>query len=251
MVELERGEGALICIPTYNERENISEIVPAILSEVEAANILVIDDSSPDGTGEIAARMAEDEPRLHVMHRTEKAGLGKAYLAGFAWGLERGYQVIVEFDADFSHQPSYLPEMFARLSRVDVVVGSRRVKGGGVENWGIHRRVLSFGGSLYARLALGVSVRDLTGGFNGFHRAVLEAIDFESIESTGYAFQIEIKYRCIQAGFRLEEMPIVFPDRTRGESKMSANIMGEAMKQVWRLRLSGWRPSDPCARDRQ
>lgn len=251
MADFKRGRGALICIPTYNERENISDIIPAIFSEVSAVNVLVIDDNSPDGTGEIVRRMADGDPRLHVLHRTKKAGLGKAYLAGFSWGLEKGYQIIVEFDADFSHRPSYLPEMFERLSHVDAVVGSRRIKGGGVENWGIHRRLLSYGGSLYARTVLGVPVRDLTGGFNGFHRSVLEGIEYKSIESTGYAFQIEIKYRCIKAGFRLEEMPIVFPDRTRGESKMSASIMGEAMKQVLRLKLNNWQPSDSCGRDRR
>jgi dolichol-phosphate mannosyltransferase len=239
MVDFSDGNSALICIPTYNERENIETIVPAVLERAPRANLLVVDDNSPDGTGAAADALAAADERIHVLHRREKEGLGKAYLAAFAWGIEKRYEAIVEFDADFSHNPAYLPEMFRRLGASDVVVGSRRVKGGGVENWGIHRRLLSLGGSWYARTVLGVPVRDLTGGFNGFHRQVLEAIDYQTIDSTGYAFQIEIKYRCIKKGFRVVEMPIVFPDRVRGASKMSANIMGEAMVQVLKLRLSG------------
>ena len=233
-----KGEGVLICIPTYNEKENISEIVPAVLAEVPGADILVVDDNSPDGTGDIADRMAAEDSRIHVLHRPAKEGLGPAYLHAFRWGLEAGYEALVEFDADFSHNPRYLPVMFETLGRVEVAVGSRRVAGGGVAEWGIHRRLLSWGGSLYARTVLGVPVRDLTGGLNAFRREVLEAIDYQSIQSTGYAFQIEIKYRCVKKGFRVEEIPIVFPDRVRGESKMSARIMGEAMRQVFRMRLS-------------
>ena len=232
------GDGAIICIPTYNERENIERIVPAVLAEAPSANILIIDDSSPDGTGELADKLAESEARVHVLHRQGKEGLGKAYLAAFEWAVEKGYELVVEFDADFSHNPKYLPELFSRLEKTDVVVCSRRVKGGGVENWGWHRRLLSWGGSFYARTILGVSVKDLTGGFNGFHRQALEKIDYKTIESTGYAFQIEIKYRCLKSGLQVEEMPIVFPDRTHGESKMSSNIMFEAMVQVWKLRFT-------------
>jgi dolichol-phosphate mannosyltransferase len=231
------GQGALICIPTYNERENIAELVGAVRREAPAADILIVDDSSPDGTGGIADCMAAEDEQVRVLHRDRKEGLGKAYLSAFKWGLDAGYQVIVEFDADFSHDPKYLPQIFSLLKEADVVVGSRRVRGGGVRNWGIHRRFLSWGGSLYARVTLGVSVKDLTGGLNAFRREVLEAIEYETIRSTGYAFQIEIKYRCIQRGFRITEMPIIFPDRARGESKMSAKIMGEAMAQVLRLRF--------------
>ena len=239
MVDFGEGNGGLICIPTYNEKENLPLIVPAVSAAAPKAHVLIIDDNSPDGTGDIADALSREDDRVHVLHRSDKAGLGKAYSAAFAWGIERQYATIVEFDADFSHKPEYLPEMFRRLERMDVVVGSRRIKGGGVENWGIHRRILSMGGSLYSRMVLGIPVRDLTGGFNGFRRQVLEDIDYRGIESTGYAFQIEIKYRCIRSGFSVEEMPIIFPDRSRGVSKMSAGIMGEAMLQVLKLRFSG------------
>lgn len=231
------GDGGLICIPTYNERENIGQIVPAVLDKAPGAKVLVVDDNSPDGTGAVADGMAASDRRIHVLHRSEKEGLGKAYLAAFAWALSHGYRYVVEFDADFSHNPNYLPEMFDRLTRVDVVVGSRRIKGGGVENWGAFRRFLSWGGSVYAKTVLQVPIRDLTGGFNGFHSRCLETIDYASIRSTGYAFQIEIKYRCVKKGLVVEEMPIVFPDRIRGNSKMTTDIMGEAMIQVLRLRL--------------
>jgi dolichol-phosphate mannosyltransferase len=231
------GKGAVICIPTYNEQENIERIVPAVLEHAPGAHVLVVDDNSPDGTGALADKLAANDPRVQVLHREGKEGLGKAYLAAFAWAIDRGYDHIVEFDADFSHNPAYLPDLFHGLTRADVVVGSRRIKGGGVENWSAMRRALSWGGSLYARLVLGVEVMDLTGGFNGFHRSALEAIDYATITSTGYAFQIEIKYRCVKKGLKVTEMPIVFPDRTHGTSKMSASIMGEAMVQVVKLRL--------------
>jgi dolichol-phosphate mannosyltransferase len=231
------GEGALICIPTYNERENIGRIVPAVLEQAPGANLLVVDDNSPDGTGSFADDLAARDQRVKVLHREEKQGLGKAYLTAFKWSLDNGYRYTVEFDADFSHNPRYLPEMFERLKNADVVVGSRRVKGGGVENWSAWRRFLSWGGSIYAKTVLQVPIRDLTGGFNGFHSRCLEAIDYKSICSTGYAFQIEIKYRCIKEGLTVVEMPIVFPDRTHGISKMSTNIIFEAMAQVLKLRL--------------
>ncbi|MCP4756660.1 MAG: glycosyltransferase, partial [Proteobacteria bacterium] len=166
-----------------------------------------------------------------------KEGLGRAYIAGFRWALDREYQFVVEFDADFSHNPIYLPEMYSRLQLSDAVVGSRRVPGGGVENWSLKRRFVSLGGSIYARTVLGVPVKDLTGGFNGFRRTALERIEFETIKASGYAFQIEIKYRAVKRGLRVEEMPIIFPDRTRGSSKMSTKIFREAMIAVWRLRL--------------
>lgn len=234
------GAGAVICIPTYNEAENLPLIVPAVLEAVPAAHVLVVDDASPDGTGELADALAVADERVHVLHRTGKEGLGKAYLAGFAWALERDYRFVFEFDADFSHDPGYLPEFIGILAdgRADVIVGSRRVPGGGVENWGPLRQFISWGGSLYARVILQVPIRDLTGGFNGFRREVLETIGLERVSSTGYCFQIELKYRALKYGFKVLERPIVFPDRTRGESKMSGDIVLEAVTQVWRLRRS-------------
>lgn len=237
MDEMTRGDGAVICIPTYNERENIAALVKAVLEEVPLAHILIVDDNSPDGTGQIADSLSAADARIEVLHRSEKQGLGKAYLAAFQRALDAGYQIVVEFDADFSHNPKYLPKMFSLIRQADVVVGSRRIEYGGVENWGIHRRILSWGGSFYARKILGVPVMDLTGGLNAFRREVLEAIDCQSIRSTGYAFQIEIKYRCVKQGFRVVETPIIFPNRIHGESKMSGKIMGEAMSQVLRMRF--------------
>jgi len=229
--------GAVICIPTYNERDNIEQIVPAVLRAVPKAHVLVIDDNSPDGTGALADKLASANERVRVLHRPDKQGLGRAYIAGFKWALDRGYAQIVEFDADFSHDPGYLPHMLERLGQADVVVGSRRVPGGGVQDWGPARRLISFCGSIYAKTVLGVHINDLTGGFNGFTRRALEALDLDAIQSTGYGFQIEIKYRAIQRGLAVEEMPIVFKDRSRGASKMSAKIFAEAMLTVWKLRL--------------
>jgi len=239
MPEKTAGEGCLVCIPTYNERENLDRIVPAVLEVIPGANVLVIDDDSPDGTGELADALAARDDRIHVLHRAGKEGLGKAYLAGFAWALERDHRFIIEFDADFSHDPGYLPGMLSRLEGgADVVVGSRRVKGGGAENWPLSRQVISWAGSVYARTVLWVGVKDLTGGFNGFRREALEALDLGRIGTSGYGFQIEIKYRAVRAGLRVEEMPIVFRDREAGVSKMSSRIFIEAMAQVVRLRLS-------------
>jgi dolichol-phosphate mannosyltransferase len=238
LMRMNNGVKTLICIPTYNERENIDQIVPAVLSQVPSANILIIDDNSPDGTGELADRLASDDERVHVLHRQNKEGLGKAYIAGFQWGIERKFEYLIEFDADFSHNPTYLPEMIARLGSADVVIGSRRVPGGGVENWNLSRKLISQCGSIYARMVLGIPVYDLTGGFNGFHVSALKKIDFESIEASGYMFQIEIKYRAVKKGLNVVEMPIIFPDRLRGTSKMSGRIFGEALIAVIKLRLS-------------
>ena len=233
------GAGVLICIPTYNERENLTGIVPAVLDALPGTHVLVIDDNSPDGTGRLADELAAEDPRVFVLHRAGKEGLGKAYLAGFGWALERDYEYIVEFDADFSHDPGYLPQMVRMLRRgTDVVVGSRRVPGGGTENWGVARRLISWAGSKYARTVLGVKVRDLTGGFNGFRRSALTRLDLAAVGTSGYGFQIEIKYRAVRAGLRVEEMPIVFRDREKGSSKMSGRIFVEAMGQVVKLRLS-------------
>lgn len=231
------GAGALICIPTYNEAENLPLIVPAVLQAVPEAHVLVADDSSPDGTGALADALAERDERVHVLHRRGKEGLGRAYLAAFAWALARDYRYVFELDADFSHDPKYLPGFVAALEQeADMVVGSRRIAGGGVENWGAVRRFISWGGSVYARTILQVPVRDLTGGFNGFRREVLERIGLPEVSSTGYCFQIELKYRAIEHGFRVIERPIVFPDRVRGVSKMSGSIFMEAVVQVWKLR---------------
>jgi dolichol-phosphate mannosyltransferase len=237
------GAGALVCIPTYNEAENLPRIVPAVLNAVPAAHVLVADDRSPDGTGDLADEIAAGDERVHVLHRSGKEGLGKAYLAAFAWALERDYRYIFEFDADFSHDPKYLPAFVRALEDgADMVVGSRRVTGGGVENWGPLRRFISWGGSLYARTILKVPIRDLTGGFNGFRREVLEIMDLEGVGSTGYCFQIELKYRALKHGFKVVELPIVFPDRVHGVSKMSGSIFMEAVAQVWRLRRLDIKP---------
>jgi dolichol-phosphate mannosyltransferase len=231
---------AVVCLPTYDERENIEPITAAILAATDEVDILVIDDNSPDGTGRIADAIAAREPRVHVLHRAGKQGLGKAYLAGFAWALARGYALVLEMDADFSHNPAYLPRMLAKAAEADVVLGSRNVKGGGTVNWGLGRKVLSRGGSFYARTILGLGVRDLTGGFKCFRREVLEAIDLATVECSGYAFQIELTYRAARKGFRIAEIPIVFEDRRVGHSKMSQRIVLEAIRKVWTIRLSGF-----------
>jgi dolichol-phosphate mannosyltransferase len=231
---------AVVCLPTYDERENLGPIVAAILAATPDVDVLVIDDSSPDGTGQLADELAAREPRVRVLHRARKEGLGKAYLAGFAWALARGYALVLEMDADFSHDPAYLPVMLERARDADLVLGSRYVQGGGTVNWGVGRKILSRGGSLYARTLLGLEVRDLTGGFKCFRREVLEAIDLDSVECTGYAFQIELTYRAARRGFRVAEVPIVFVDRRVGHSKMSKRIVLEAVRKVWTIRASGF-----------
>jgi dolichol-phosphate mannosyltransferase len=232
---------ALVCLPTYDERENIEPITAAILAVIDDVDILVIDDNSPDGTGRIADAIAAREPRVQVLHRRGKEGLGKAYLAGFAWALARGYPLVLEMDADFSHNPAYLPRLLAKAAEVDLVLGSRNVKGGGTVNWGVGRKVLSRGGSFYARTILGLPVRDLTGGFKCFRREVLEGIDLETVECSGYAFQIELTYRAVKKGFRIAEIPIVFEERRVGQSKMSRRIVLEAIRKVWTIRFSSFR----------
>ncbi len=229
---------AVVCLPTYNEKETLEAIVTAILGAAPEVDVLVIDDSSPDGTGQLADGYAARDPRVKVLHRAGKEGLGKAYLAGFAWALERGYALVLEMDADFSHDPRYLPAMLATAQEADVVLGSRYVPGGGTVNWGAGRKLLSRGGSFYARTILGVGVRDLTGGFKCFRREVLEAIELETVECSGYAFQIELTFRALRRGFRVAELPIVFEDRRVGQSKMSRRIVLEALKKVWAIRFS-------------
>jgi len=230
---------ALVCIPTYNERDNLEGIVGAVLAADSRVEVLVVDDNSPDGTGDLADALAVRDARVHVLHRQRKEGLGRAYLAAFAWGLERPYQYLLEMDADWSHPPRYLPGLLDRAEAgADLVLGSRYVAGGGTVNWGLARRLISRGGSLYARAVLGLPVRDLTGGFKCFRRRVLESIDFAAVHSTGYAFQIELTYRAFKNGFRVEEMPIVFEDRRVGQSKMSRRIVVEALSMVWKLRFT-------------
>jgi dolichol-phosphate mannosyltransferase len=231
---------ALIVVPTYNERDNVRAIAGRLLAALPAAELLFVDDNSPDGTGALLDELAAAEPRLHVMHRAGKLGLGTAYVEGFGWGLARGYDYLIEMDADGSHDPRYLPPMVALAQDgADVVVGSRYVPGGGTENWGLGRKLLSRGGSLYARIVLGIDLRDVTAGFVCWRRAALEAIDLPTITSNGYSFQIEIKYRAIGKQLRVVETPILFVDRRVGQSKMSRAIVAEALIQVWRLRLRG------------
>jgi dolichol-phosphate mannosyltransferase len=230
-----------VVVPTYNEASNIEGIVRAALSELErvapdAHRILVVDDNSPDGTGQIADRLAAELDTVEVLHRAGKLGLGQAYLAGFERALGAGAELVVEMDADFSHDPKYLRPLIAEADNADLVLGSRYVAGGGVRDWGLLRRLISRGGGIYARLILGVAINDLTGGFKCIRREVLEAIDFASVRAEGYVFQIEVTYRAQLAGFRVVEIPIVFRDRTAGSSKMSAKIAIEAMWLVPRLR---------------
>ena len=230
-----------VVMPTYNEADNIEGIAHAVLAELERLApgnhaLLVVDDSSPDGTGEIADRLALERPSVQVLHRTAKTGLGHAYLAGFEKALEGGADLVIEMDADFSHDPRYLGDLLAAAENADLVLGSRYVAGGGVENWGLLRKVISRGGGTYARLILGVNIRDLTGGFKCIRRRVLEGIDLQSVRAEGYVFQIEVTYRALLAGFHVEEVPIVFRDRTAGASKMSSRIALEAMLSVPILR---------------
>lgn len=232
-----------VVIPTYNEAANLELIVQAAAAALEPVcagdyRILVVDDSSPDGTGAIADRLAGERDAVEVLHRPGKAGLGTAYRAGFARALADGAELLIEMDADFSHDPAYLPELLSAAREADLVLGSRYVPGGGVRNWGLARRIISRGGGTYARLVLGIPVRDPTGGFKCIHRRVLESIELESVRADGYVFQIEVTYRALLAGFRVREIPIVFPDRVRGTSKMSARIAMEAMWAVPAMRRS-------------
>ncbi len=230
---------ALVIIPTYNERENLGPISAAVLQADPRVDILVVDDNSPDGTGQFADELAAKEPRIKVLHREKKQGLGRAYLHAFRWALEHQYRYVIEMDADFSHDPRYLPGLIdTAVSGADIALGSRYVPGGGTVNWGVSRQLLSQGGSLYARTILGVKVRDLTGGFKCFNRRVLEAIDLDAVQSSGYAFQIELTYRALKKGFTVKEVPIVFEDRRVGQSKMSRKIFLEAITMVWKLRFT-------------
>ncbi len=233
-------ERGLVIVPTYNESENIARIVPMILAQDPRLEVLVVDDNSPDGTGRIADELAASDPRVHVLHRAGKEGLGRAYLAGFAWALARPYEFIFEMDADFSHDPQHLPEFLAAVQGADMVLGSRYRDGKvTVVNWPMTRLMLSYGANIYARAVTGLHLGDATGGFKCFRRHVLEAIPLDQVRSNGYAFQIEMSFRAWKRGFRIAEIPIVFHDRTEGESKMSKRIVREAIWMVWRLRWWG------------
>jgi dolichol-phosphate mannosyltransferase len=226
---------AVVCLPTYNERENLERMVRALSDK--GVSVLVVDDNSPDGTGELADRLATELDYLEVLHRDRKEGLGPAYVAGFRHALAGGADLVLEMDADFSHDPADVTRLITWASEADVVLGSRYVRGGSIANWGRLRRFVSAGGSLYARRLLGVRVHDLTGGFKCFRREVLETLDLGAITSRGYAFQIETTYRALRAGFRVVEVPIAFADRERGGSKMSRRIVLEAIWKVPALRL--------------
>jgi dolichol-phosphate mannosyltransferase len=233
--------GAWLILPTYNEAENIESLVRAVLPQLASTGlehtILVVDDGSPDGTGQLADRLAQAIPQVRVLHRPQKQGLGRAYLAGFGAALAEDAELVLEMDSDFSHDPADVPRLIAAAGAADLVLGSRYVPGGGVEDWGVVRRTLSRGGSAYARLLLGVPVRDLTGGFKCFHRRVLETIDLEDVHADGYGFQIELTYKAVQAGFTVAEVPIMFRERRVGHSKMTARIALEAVWKVPALRL--------------
>ena len=228
--------GAVVCLPTYNERENLEAMLRALGNK--DLHVLVVDDNSPDGTGELADKLAEELDYVSVLHRPGKEGLGPAYLAGFRRALAEDAELVLEMDCDFSHNPADVPRLVAAAADADLVLGSRYVEGGGVRNWGLLRRIISAGGSWYARVLLGAPVHDLTGGFKCYRRAVLEAIDLDAIHSKGYAFQIETTYRALRAGFRVVEVPITFVDREAGGSKMSKAIVAEAIWKVPLLRLA-------------
>jgi dolichol-phosphate mannosyltransferase len=230
---------AVVCLPTYNERENLERMVEALGAVLDTGRdrLLVIDDGSPDGTGEIADRLAAERPWVSVLHRAEKQGIGPAYVAGFRRALTDGAELVLEMDCDFSHDPADVPRLIEAAEDADLVLGSRYVPGGGTENWGLLRRIVSRGGSFYARVFLGVGVRDLTGGFKCFRRETLEAIDLDALSAHGYAFQIETTYRVLRAGLRVREIPIRFVERRAGASKMTGSIVAEAMLKVPLLRL--------------
>lgn len=227
----------LVIIPTYNEKENIDAIVRAVLEQKLSLHVLVADDSSPDGTGKIVEGLMSEFPgHVHLLTRMKKEGLGRAYIAGFKWGLEKGYTHLIEMDADFSHRPVDLALHVNNWNEYDFVIGSRYVAGGGTVDWGLMRKIISRGGSLYSRIILGYPINDWTGGFNSWRRDVLERIDLDSVTSNGYSFQIELKYKASRKGFKCKEVPIIFEDRRVGKSKMSMKIVLEAFYKVWQIR---------------
>ncbi|HTQ44881.1 MAG TPA: polyprenol monophosphomannose synthase [Polyangiaceae bacterium] len=232
----------LVVTPTYNEKDNLERFVAAVREALPEANLLVVDDASPDGTGDIADAIASRDPHVGVIHRSGKLGLGTAYVQAFTQGLAEGYERFFEMDADLSHDVRYLPDFVRALDEgYDVVIGSRNIAGGGVEGWGVGRHFISKGGSIYSRTILGLPVKDLTSGYKAFSRRALEAIDLADVHSNGYSFQIEMTYRAVRRGMRVKEVPIVFVDRTAGRSKMSRRIFVEAIGMVWKLRFDGLR----------
>ena len=230
-------ERAIVVIPTYNEAENVALLIPQIHELLPELDVLVVDDNSPDGTGAIVADLAAKDPRIKLLSREGKQGLGRAYVAGFKRFLAEGYDLICQMDCDFSHQPKYLVQILDVIRDADVVIGSRYIRGGATEDWPLRRKILSKGGNFYARTILGIRVTDLTGGFKCWRREVLEAIDLDRVGAAGYAFQMEMNYRTARLGFRIKEIPITFPDRTRGESKLGQGIFWESLKMPWRLRF--------------
>jgi dolichol-phosphate mannosyltransferase len=227
----------MVVVPTYNERKNLEELAPKVLSKLPGTELLVVDDGSPDGTGEYADALSRDDPRVHVLHRPSKMGLGSAYVQGFKYALEAGAEIIVQMDADFSHDPDVIPDLVGTAGSYDVVLGSRYITGANVVNWPLSRLFLSYFANVYTHIVTGLPLRDSTGGFKCFRRKVIETIDLDSIRSDGYSFQIEVNFRCWRKGFSIVEIPIVFVDRHSGTSKMSRRIVWEAMWLVWRLRL--------------
>ncbi len=228
---------ALVIIPTYNERENIEAMVPAVLEKDPSLDILIVDDNSPDGTGRIADSMSQADQRIFVLHRQSKSGLGTAYISGFKFALEKKYDLVFEMDCDFSHDPKYIPDFLRAAQEADLVLGSRYISGVNVVNWPISRLLLSYYANVYSRIVTGLPVRDATGGFKCFRRQVLESIDLDRVKSNGYSFQIEMSFRAWKKGFKIKEIPIVFEDRKVGQSKMSKSIVREAIWMVWRLRI--------------
>ena len=230
------SDRTVVVIPTFNERDTLPTIIERVRASVPAADILVVDDNSPDGTGSVADGLAQADPQIHVMHRLGKEGLGAAYLAGFAWALQHDYGVIVEMDADGSHQPEQLPDLLAALEDADLVLGSRWIRGGGTKNWSRAREMLSRGGNRYTRVLLGMPVHDATGGFRAFRAQTLRQLDLHEVASQGYCFQVDLAWRAAQRGLRIVEVPITFVERTAGESKMSQRIVAEAL---WRVTVWG------------
>lgn len=229
----------LIVTPTYNERDNLPSLIENVRHVLPEAHMLIVDDASPDGTGDLVDAMAAKDPQLHVLHRKGKLGLGTAYIEGLSWGMDQGFEWFFEMDADHSHDPRYLPDFVKALEEGnDLVIGSRNIAGGNVEGWGLERHILSKGGSLYARTILGVDINDLTTGYKAFTRTALKAVNLATVKSNGYSFQIEMTYRVLQKGLRAKEIPIVFVDRRAGQSKMSRRIFFEALGAVWKLRTA-------------
>ncbi len=231
------SERSLVIIPTYNELENIPKLIPVVLSQDESINILIVDDASPDGTGKFVEEEMKSNPRLHLIKREKKMGLGTAYIAGFKYALQNNFDFIFEMDADFSHDPNELKNFLTEINNYDLVLGSRYIHGIRVLNWPMRRLLLSFFASVYTRVITGMPIRDATGGFKCFRRKVLEAIDLDKVKSNGYSFQIEMTFKAYKKGFKIKEIPIVFVDRIKGKSKMSKKIVREAVFMVWKLRL--------------